>query len=168
MDIETEEKYIDILCRLFEFYPEFEAVLNDGDISDEVCNFQLEDLDDCYLTLVELKDDIHRVQLPKKGFSSKKVIFSKNLLAFGFCKTDKVKGIPLSKNFIDNLKGILNIKTYIHHSHISNEIIGYGQDMKVRENKYKIPVAAHNLFRFDFFFIEGLRAGIWRMKDKNM
>ena len=39
MDIETEEKYIDILYRLFEFYPEFEAVLNDGDISDEVCNF---------------------------------------------------------------------------------------------------------------------------------
>ena len=115
-----------IFGRLFEFYPQFEAVLNDGDISDEVCNFLLEDLDDCYLTLVELKDDIHHVWLPKKGFSSKKIIFSENLLAFGFCKTDKVKGIPLSKNFIDNLKGIMNIKTYMHHSHISNEIIGYG------------------------------------------
>ena len=40
--------------------------------------------------------------------------------------------------------------------------------MKVRENKYKIPVPAHNLFRFYFFLIEGLRAGIRRMKDKNM
>lgn len=50
-----------IFGRLFEFYPQFEAVLNDGDISDEVCNFLLEDLDDCYLTLVELKDDIHHV-----------------------------------------------------------------------------------------------------------
>ena len=29
MDIETEKKYIDILYRLFEFYLQFEAVLND-------------------------------------------------------------------------------------------------------------------------------------------
>ena len=73
-----------------------------------------------------------------------------------FCKTDKVKGIPLSKIFINNLKGIITTKIHLHHSHITGEIIGYNAHsfckMKVRENKYKITVVAHNLFRFDFFF----------------
>ena len=34
------------------------------------------------------------------------------------------------------------------------------------ENKSKISAIAHNLFRFDFFFVlEGIRAGVWRTKD---
>ena len=35
------------------------------------------------------------------------------------------------------------------------------------ENNYKITVVAHNLFRFNFFFffIERLKAGVWRTKD---
>ena len=33
----------------------------------------------------------------------------------------------------------------------------------MRENKSKISVVAHNLFRFDFFFLlKGLRAGVWK------
>ena len=61
----------------------------------------------------------------------------------------------MSKNFIDNLKGIMNNRTHIHHYHISGEIIGYAHsycNYKVRENKTKISIVAHNLFRFDFFF----------------
>lgn len=41
MDIETEEKYSDILYRLLKFYPQFEKALHDGDVSDEVHNFWL-------------------------------------------------------------------------------------------------------------------------------
>ena len=34
------------------------------------------------------------------------------------------------------------------------------------ENYFKIPVVAHNLFRFNFFFLlKGLRAGLWRTKN---
>ena len=40
-------------------------------------------------------------------------------------KTDKVKGTPIFEKFIGNIKGILNNKTNIHHSHISGEILGY-------------------------------------------
>ena len=57
----------------------------------------------------------------------------------------------------------------IHHSHISNEVIGNTHCfyyMRVREDKAKTTVVAHNLFRFDFFFLlRGLRAGVWRTKD---
>ena len=41
-----------------------------------------------------------------------------------FVLTDKIKGIPVSKNFIDNLRGIMSNKTHIHHSHIADEILG--------------------------------------------
>ena len=66
-----------------------------------------------------------------------------------------MKGIPISKNFIKNLKGIMNNKIHLHHSHITGEIIGYAHNFcngKVKENKYKVTIIAHNLFRFDFFF----------------
>ena len=37
---------------------------------------------------------------------------------------------------------------------------------KVRENYYNIPVVAHNLFRFDFFFLmKGMRASVWETRD---
>ena len=161
MHIETEEKYTEIIHRLLEFYPLFEKALDDGDVADEVRNFLLEDLDDCYSTLQELKEKNHYVSLPKKKFDTRKNLFSQKILAFlysamvGFCETDKVKEIPLSKNFLENLKGIMTNKNYLHHSHISGEIIEYAYNFcnpKVRENKYKITAIAHNLFRFDFFF----------------
>ena len=155
-----------------EFYPLFEKALDDGDLADEVRNFLLEDLDDCYSTLLQLKEEIQYVSIPKKRFAAKKNLFSEKLPAFlysamvRFCETDKVKGIPLSKNFLENLKGIMISKNYLHHSHIICEIIGYAHNFcnaKVRENKYKITVVAYNLFRFNFFFLlKGLRTGVWK------
>ena len=55
--------------------------------------------------------------------------FSEKMLAFlylsmvRFVLTDKIKGIPVSKNFIDNLRGIMSNKTHIHHlSHCRRNI----------------------------------------------
>ena len=106
--------------------------------------------------------------LCQKTFSEKLLVFLYSSM-IKFCKTDKVKGIPLSKTFIENLKGIISNRTYIHHSHITSEIIGYAHSFcnaKVRENKYKITAIAHNLFSFDFFLLlKGSRAGVWRFRD---
>lgn len=109
--------------------------------------------------------------------SNKKIIFSDKLLIFlysnivKFCDTDKVKGIPLSGKFIENLIGLRNEGYVIHHSHIS-EIVGYTHpycNEKVRENYCKTPVIAHNLFKFHFFFLlKGLRSGIWKTRDINI
>ena len=100
MEIETEEMYSDTIYRFLEYYPLFEKALDDGDICDEVRNFLAEDLDDCYSTLKELKDNILHVSVPKKAFSCHSSMIK-------FSRTDKVKGILLSKNFIENLKGIM-------------------------------------------------------------
>ena len=57
---------------------------------------------------------------------------------------------------------------------ISGEIIGYAHSFcnaKVRDNKYKIIVVAHNLFRFKFlFFIERSNGwySVWRTRDLNV
>ena len=78
-----------------------------------------------------------------------------------FCRTSKVKGIPISKNFITNVSNILKNTHCVHPSHITGEIFRYAHTFyneKVRENYYKIPVVAYNLFRFDLFFmVKGLR-----------
>ena len=75
----------------------------------------------------------------------------------------------MSKNFIENLKGIMKNKTHIHHSRISGEIIGNAHsycNLKIRENQTKISVVVHNFFRFDFFLLlKGLRAGVWKTRD---
>ena len=47
-------------------------------------------------------------------------------------------------------------KLVIHHSHITNKIIGYAHDFcnePTRENYYPIPIFAHSQFRFDFFLV---------------
>ena len=73
----------------------------------------------------------------------------------------------MSKNFIENLEGIMKNKTHIHHSHITGEVIGYAHsccNLKVRENKPKMTVVSHNLFRLDFFFIK--RTEDWCLENK--
>ena len=108
-----------------------------------------------------MKEEIDNIVVNKKRFV-KCDYFPDKIISFiyssliKFVETDRVKGIPMLKNFIENLKGIMRNKTHIHHSHISGEIIGYTHSYckyKVRKNRAKISVLAHNLFRFDFFFL---------------
>ena len=86
-----------------------------------------------------------------------------------FCKPDKVKGIPLSQKFIENIIGIIENTHCIHHSHVTGEIKGYAHSFcneNARENYFKMPLVTHNLFRFDFvFLLKGLRSGVWRTRD---
>lgn len=93
--------------------------------------------------------------------------FYSNLIQFR--TTNKVKGIPICHKFIPNIVAILDNKRCIHHSHISDDIVGYPHSFcneKVRENYYRIPVIAQNLFCFDFFFlVKGLRTSVWKTRD---
>ena len=140
-----------------------EKAIEDCDICSEVRSVLVEDLNDCYSTLNELREDIYHVSVPKKKCSSKNTLFSEKIIALlystmvSFCRTDKVKGIPLAKNFIENVRETLNNTIGYSHSYCNH---------KGRENYFKVLVVAHNLFRFDFFFLlKGLRTAVWRTKD---
>ena len=132
----------------------------------------LEDLDNMYSTISEFKEDVDSVDVARKfgkyEFSDKIISFIYSTL-IKFVETDQVKGMPMSKIFSDNSKGIMRNKTHIHHSLVSGKIIGYAHsycNYKVRENKPKLSIIAHNLFRFDFFFLlKGLRAAVWKTRD---
>ena len=171
MEIETKEKYMDILYKLIEYYPLFEKAIEEGNICDEVRSFLAEDLNDCYPAIKELRGDIYYISVPKNQFSSKKTLFSEKLIGFlyltmvGFYKTNKVQHIPLSKKFIDNLLGMLDSTYQLHHSHVRGKIIGFAQLLEPK-CYFKIPVVAHNFFRFNFFFlVKGLTSGMWRTRD---
>ena len=71
--------------------------------------------------------------------------------------------------------GVLNLmfrEVVIHHSHVSGQIVGYAHDFcnkKLKENQNLIPVFAHNLLSFDFFFVvKGIRLCVWRTKSLNI
>lgn len=132
----------------------------------------VEDLGNMYSTISEFKEDVDSVAVARKfgkyEFLDKIISFIYSTL-IKFVETDQVKGMPMSKIFVDNSKGIMRDKTHIHHSLVSGKIIGYAHsycNYRVRENKPKLSIIAHNLFRFDFFFLlKGLRAGVWKTRD---
>ena len=109
-----------------------------------------------------MKEDIEKVSLPKKTLCYKARTISRQngcLLIFKldtFLCSDKVREIPISNKFIQNVTSILQGTRWIQHSHIIGNIYTYAHTFcneNVRENYFKIPVIAHNLFRFDFFFL---------------
>ena len=77
----------------------------------------LEELDNAYSTVCEMKDDIDDIDVAKKRFA--KPDFSDKIISLIYSslirivETNKVKGIPMSKYFIHNLKGIMRNKTHI-------------------------------------------------------
>ena len=175
MEISNIEDYKKILFILLNIHHHFEAALQDGACNDEIRDFMVDNLNDMYDNFADLKTDIEKVIIAKKPFSYKSQLFSEKIIAFlysnmvKFCRNTKVKGIPISKKFIGNVSAILKDTYCIHHSHITGNILGYAHTFcneKVRENYYKILVIAHNLFRFDFFFlVKGLRASVWKTRD---
>ena len=111
MDVDTTEKYRDIIYRLLELSPMFERALDNEVMSDEFKNFMSEDLKNVSTTLTELKEDIDHIAISKRSFTD--IHFLDKMIAFiystlvKFCKTNKIKIIPMSKNFRENLKGIM-------------------------------------------------------------
>ena len=74
-----------------------------------------------------------------------------------------------TKSFLDGVLNLMFSEIVVHHSHVSGNIIGYAHNFcnhKIKENyKQTISVFAHNLFRFDFFFVlKGLRMSAWKTK----
>ena len=76
-----------------------------------------------------------------------------------------------TKYIFNNFRDLIYGGYVTHHSHVTGEVIGHAQDFcnkKIRENHNLIPVFAHNLLSFDFFFVvEGIKLCVWRTKQLN-
>ena len=158
MRIYNISDFYDIFDRLINLNNDFELALNGGLETSEFTDFFENELESFYSTVEELKEAIDAIVVKRKTFA--KVDFADKIISLiyshliKFERTNKTNGIPMSKNFVENLKGIMNNKIHIHHSHINGEIIGYAHsycNQKVRENKSKVSLIAHNILKFDFF-----------------
>ena len=58
----------------------------------------------------------------KTGFSDKILAFIHSTL-IKFIPTDKVKGLPISKNYLGKIRGIMNNQTHIHHSQFQVKLL---------------------------------------------
>ena len=67
------------------------------------------------------------------------------------------------------MTAVLRHQNCLHHSHVTGNVASYAHTFcneNLRENYFCIPVIAHNLFRFDFFFfIKGVRPSVWQTTD---
>ena len=89
-----------------------------------------------------------------------------------FPESDIAYDTITTKNFFRNVYHMIKFKMHLHHSHVTGEILGYVHDFcnwRVRENKTKFVIFAHNFFGFDMFFLlKGFRATAWNTKDINI
>ena len=67
---------------------------------------------------------------------------------------------------------MIKVKMHLHHSHVTGEILKYVHDFcnwRVRENKTKFVIFAHNFLVLNMFFLlKGYRATTWYTKDINI
>ena len=70
MKIEDIEKYNEIFDKLVDIFSAVESALEDGDISVEFKDFMLEDLDNVYSTVSEMKGEIDNIAVNKKDLSN--------------------------------------------------------------------------------------------------
>ena len=77
-----------------------------------------------------------------------------------------------SNNIFRNVYRLIKVKVHLHHSHVTGKILGYVHNfynLRVKENKTKTVMIAHNLFRFDmFFFIKSFQVTAWNTKSINL
>ena len=98
-------------------FPVVETALEDGVESEEFKQLMEEDLDNLHNHIEEVKECVDSIAVKKKSFC--KVDYADKILTsiyselIKFEKMDKIKGVPMSKIFIDNIKGILNDKFII-------------------------------------------------------
>ena len=78
----------------------------------------------------------------------------------------------ITNDLFDSVHKIINVKTHLHHSHITGNIVGYAHDFnntKVCENKDGLTSIAGHFFHFDMFFLlKGIMLSVWETKDINM
>ena len=137
----------------------------------------LQELDNSNETIQQLKDNIDKMEL-RNNYGDKIPNFYLRLMTYvyqisvDFPPTNFQYDTMTTKHFFRHLYRLIKTKTHLHHSHETGEIHGYTHDFcnqAVRENKAEVTVIAHNLMKFDaFYVIKGFRAPVWKTKNITM
>ena len=147
-----------------------------GDISDDgiaefIDEYEFESFEDLYL-------DIENTQVKNAKLENRKDFRLNKIITFVYStimdfldNRFEIKTV-VTKDFLSNVKDLIYGGYVIHHSYVTGEVIDYTHNFcnkKIRENHNLIPVFAHNLFSFDFFFVlKGTRLCVWRTKQLNI
>ena len=124
----------------------------------------------------EIKEIVEKIKKTNTGKNKKEEVSKEKTIGYlhknsiKFLPNEKtLSDFPLSARFLQNLIFIHKNEFAVHHSHVTDKIVGYAHEfcnLQTRENYYTIPVLAHNQFRFDFFLLlKGLRAGVWETTE---
>ena len=137
----------------------------------------LQELDNSNETIQQLKDNIDKMEL-RNNYGDKIPNFYLRLMAYvyqisvDFPPTNFQYDTMTTKHFFRHLYRLIKTKIHLHHSHETGEIHGYTHDFcnqAVRENKAEVTVIAHNLMKFDaFYVIKGFSAPVWKTKNITM
>ena len=144
--------------------------------NNELIKFCVEKCEDCD-DFNEMKEAIKDITIKNKQ-GSKISKFVLQIYAFVY---QRIMDFPrgcfdyktlTTNDLFDSVHKIINVKTHMHHSHVTGNIIGYAQEFcsaKVRENKDMLTCIVHNFFHFNIFFLlQGIRLLVWETKDINM
>ena len=145
------------------------------DLSTEVAQFLEDNFNDCDMSFI--KEQILETEIKNIEKTSKKSVPKVYLKVYAylydelisFPKSGEIDAITSDKLFI-HVHNQIKQKLHLHHSHVTGEIKGFAHDFcntKVVElESAEIPVIAHNLFRFDYwFFLKGYSTTAWTTKE---
>ena len=149
--------------------------LNSYDKFDECFNKTLKDfyLNYCseYSHFNELEKAIKRIEM-KNNRNTK---ISKFTLKFSVLAYQRLMDFPLGEseyetlttsNFFENIHKLINVKTHLHHSHITGNIYGYTHEfcnMKLRENSTVLHTISLDSI-CSFYFFKEIRHSVWKKK----
>ena len=101
----------------------------------------IEDINhDCleHFLRVDLNDEFISFEEVYEAINKQEKISFVNFNIMKIPNNHQIDGLPISSNFLTNIKNILfNAKVNLHHSHITGEIIGYAHVFCKRESKRK-------------------------------
>ena len=127
--------------------------------NDKLIEFYVEKCEDCN-GFNEMKEAIKDITIKKRGSKISKLILQVYVFVY-----QRIIDFPrgcfdyktlTTKDLFDSVHKIINVKTHLHHSLITGNIIGYAHDFcngKVRKNKDMLTCIALNFFHFDMFFL---------------
>ena len=147
------------------------------ELESDVVNI-VQDIDENNESINQLRDNIDNIEIKNLTSGEKIPSFMLRLIAYlyhgitDFPKSNFQYVTLTTKHFFKHFYRLIKSKIHLHHSHITGQILGYTHDfcnLMVRENKTEVSVIAHNLMKFDaFFVIKGYRAPAWKKKNISM